>query len=164
MSNDPTKAFDKAFDFTVGLEGGYVNNPKDPGGETKYGISKRAYPDVDIKNLTMEQAKTIYLNDYWKKCACDLMNYPLSDLVFDFAVNSGRKRAVIELQKLVEVNPDGVIGAATIAKINAVSGAASKAMCSTYLAIRLEFMASLPAWETFGKGWARRIAILLRTL
>ena len=59
------EGFDKAFEFTIGVEGGYVNDPSDPGGETKFGVSKKSYPNLDIKNLTITQAKEIYYKDYW---------------------------------------------------------------------------------------------------
>ena len=87
--------FDKAVSFTILKEtggdpnGGYSNNALDPGGETKWGISKRYHPDVDIKNLTEEGAKTIYLSEYWIKAGCDSLPWPLDMVVFDSAVNPG---------------------------------------------------------------------------
>ncbi len=80
-------SFEKAFEIIVGVEGGYSNDPNDPGGETKYGIAKRYHPDEDIKNLTLERAKEIYLNDYWMPNACDDANFPLDICLFDSAVN-----------------------------------------------------------------------------
>lgn len=85
--------FDKAFDFIMKWEGGYVNHPKDPGGETKFGISKKSYPNLDIKNLTLEQAKEIYRVDYWVASGADKMEWPMSLVVFDTAVNMGVSRA-----------------------------------------------------------------------
>ena len=87
--------FDKAIAFTLSWEGGYSNDPKDAGGETNRGISKRAYPNLDIKNLTKEQAIAIYKADYWNKCDCDNMTYPLDIICFDTAVNMGVSRALI---------------------------------------------------------------------
>jgi hypothetical protein len=81
------ESFDKAFEIVVGLEGGYSNDSNDPGGETKYGISKRYNPDIDIKNLTLEQAKQIYLERYWKPSGCDHALYPMDICLFDGAVN-----------------------------------------------------------------------------
>ncbi|MFX6884101.1 glycosyl hydrolase 108 family protein, partial [Acinetobacter baumannii] len=63
--------FDQAFDRLIGNEGGYVNNPADPGGETQWGISKRAYPNVNIRDLTREQAKAIYRRDVWQRASLD---------------------------------------------------------------------------------------------
>jgi lysozyme family protein len=83
--------FDRAFDLTMAFEGGEIvsNDPNDPGGLTKWGLSKKANPDLDIANLTREQAKEIYLNRYWEPAECDPMPYPLDILVFDCAVNCG---------------------------------------------------------------------------
>jgi lysozyme family protein len=81
--------FDKAFSLTVGLEGEYSNDPSDSGGETKWGISQKAYPSLDIKNLTIEKAKEIYLIDYWMRIDCNSLPSPLDILVFDSAVNLG---------------------------------------------------------------------------
>jgi lysozyme family protein len=81
--------FEKAFQIIIGVEGGYVNDPQDPGGETKYGISKRAYPDLDIKNLELQTAKNIYFSDYWEAAGCDKLDPWDGLLVFDCAVNQG---------------------------------------------------------------------------
>lgn len=81
------ESFNKAFEIVVGLEGGYSNDPNDPGGETKYGISKRYNPDVDVKNLTLDQAKEIYLKRYWMPFGCDKRPFPLDICLFDGAVN-----------------------------------------------------------------------------
>lgn len=85
--------FDLAFDWILKAEGGYVNNSNDPGGETNYGISKRAYPKLDIANLTKEKAKEIYRTDYWKKAGCDLRTWPENICIFDTAVNQGVTKA-----------------------------------------------------------------------
>ena len=92
--------FDQAFDRLIGHEGGYVNDSADPGGETKFGISKRSYPNVDIKNLTREQAKTIYLRDFWQPLGEDA-HPAVKFQAFDFAVNSGIQTAVRKLQAVV---------------------------------------------------------------
>ncbi len=79
--------FNLAVEFVLVREGGYVNDPNDLGGETKFGISKRKYPDIDIKNLTIEKAKDIYYNFYWTKFNCDALPWPLSLIHFDTHVN-----------------------------------------------------------------------------
>lgn len=86
--------FYKSLQFILRWEGGYVNNPDDPGGETKYGISKRSYPDLDIRNLSPEMAAEIYYRDYWLKSFCNVLDMPLCTCVFDTAINCGVKRAV----------------------------------------------------------------------
>lgn len=81
--------FENAVAFVLHHEGGYVNDPKDPGGETKFGISKRSYPNEDIANLTVDRAKEIYKRDYWVKAGCDALSDPLALVHFDTAVNCG---------------------------------------------------------------------------
>lgn len=85
--------FEMAMAFVRKWEGTYVNDPDDPGGETKYGISKRAYPNEDIKNLTRERAEYLYKRDYWDKLSLD--NYPQDKAIvlFNVAVNMGTERA-----------------------------------------------------------------------
>lgn len=81
--------FDAAFEAVVGVEAGYVNDPKDPGGETKYGISKRAYPNIDIAKLTLGEAKAIYLRDYWYPSGCEAMPWDLAVCALDCSINQG---------------------------------------------------------------------------
>jgi lysozyme family protein len=82
--------FDAAFAIVVGEEGSYVNDSNDRGGERKFGISKRAYPNVDIPQLTLDEARAIYLRDYWDKCGCEVMSWELGLITFDAAVNQGQ--------------------------------------------------------------------------
>lgn len=86
--------FERAVAFVLRHEGGYTNDNRDPGGETKFGISKRAYPHLDIKGLTEAEARAIYRRDYWEKAGCGLLEWPMSLVVFDTAVNCGVKKAV----------------------------------------------------------------------
>lgn len=83
--------------------GGYTNDPDDPGGETKYGISKRAHPAEDIKNMTPERAMQIYDTDYWTACGCDSIVFPLNTVVFDSAVVSGPGKAKLWLRLAANV-------------------------------------------------------------
>jgi lysozyme family protein len=84
--------FDKIIPFVIAEEGGYVNNPKDPGGETKYGISKRSYPHLNIKDLTLPDAVAIYKKDYWENL-WERYGFPLAACMLDTAVNMGKSRA-----------------------------------------------------------------------
>ena len=93
--------FSDAIAFVLDHEGGYVNHPNDPGGETKWGISKKSYPHLDIKALTVEEARSIYHRDYWTKIRGDQVPPPLDLALFDFAVNSGTYRAVRFLRRIV---------------------------------------------------------------
>lgn len=149
--------FDTAFYTTLGFEGGYVNNPNDTGGETKYGISKKAYPDLDIKNLTEEQAKDIYKRDYWDRCKCAFMPDALSIAVFDFAVNGGTKRAIRYLQRALGVTIDGCIGNQTIAACNRVP---TKYVLDKFIEYRLQYLMNLKSWKYFGNGWGNRVRTL----
>lgn len=145
--------FDTAFDRLISNEGGYVNDLKDPGGETSWGISKRTYPGLDIKNLTRDQAKVIYRRDFWE---------PLGDAhpaikfqVFDFAVNSGIQTAIRKLQAAIGVADDGHWGPLSSAKLASMD--VSDALM-LFVAQRLLFWTSLSTWPDFGRGWTRRAA------
>ena len=81
--------FDLAFSLVIGHEGGYVNDPRDPGGETKFGISKKSYPNLNIRLLTLADAKRIYLRDYWNRLQLDRLPDAVRFDLFDAAVNSG---------------------------------------------------------------------------
>lgn len=151
--------FNTAFDRVIGHEGGYVNDPNDPGGETNWGISKRAYPDIDIKSLTREQAKAIYLKDYWDRANADQYAYPIAFQLFDASVNSGIGNGIRFLQRAVGVAPDGYVGPITLAAINAAD---VSDVVARFNAERLEFMTYLSNWPSAGRGWARRIANNLR--
>ena len=91
---DNNNAFVESMKFILKWEGGYSNHVKDPGGETKYGISKRAHPELDIANLSVEKALEIYYEDYWKKTGCSLLEMPLALCVMNTAVMSGPRRAL----------------------------------------------------------------------
>lgn len=147
--------YDDAFEALIGHEGDYVNHPADPGGETKFGITKRQYPDVDIKNLTLQQAKDIYYNDYWHKAKCPLLPERLRFDVFDTAVNAGPTVAIRLLQRAVGEKEDGQWGPKTAA---AVAGADVAQTDRLFNAYRILFLAELKTFPTFGRGWMRRIA------
>lgn len=140
-------------------EGGYANNPQDPGGETNMGISKRSYPKEDIRGMTKERAAEIYRRDFWNACKCDDLPSGLDLVAFDAAVNSGPSRSAKWLQQAVGANVDGKIGPNTIAAAKATYGPAA---VQRAIGFRLSFMKAAkgangkPLWPTFGKGWQRR--------
>ena len=106
--------FNKMLKVILQNEGGYVNDPSDSGGETKYGISKRAFPYLDIKNLTIEQAGEIYYKNCYLTCRADtIVNDELAMQVFDHSVNAGASKAIKLLQKCAGVTQDGIIGVNT---------------------------------------------------
>lgn len=156
-----TTWFDQCVDKVLSHEGGYVNNPSDPGGETQWGISKRAYPHLDIKNLTRDAAIQIYRRDYWDRAQCDKLPPTLAYLLFDCAVNSGIGQATRFLQRAIGVADDGQIGPLTIAAVQRYD---QESLCARYIGQRLDFMSRLSVWDVFSKGWARRLADQLKTL
>lgn len=147
--------FDEFFTRLLGNEGGYVNKPEDPGGETNWGISKRSYPNVDIKSLTKEDAKAIYYRDFWQAAQMDQYDPAIAFQVFDAAVNHGLRPAVRFLQQAAQVTPDGVVGAQTVKAVQATD---KNDILLRFIAYRLKFWADLNTWTTFGRGWARRAA------
>ena len=154
--------FDQIFTILIGEEGGYSNDPHDPGGETKYGISKAAYPQVDIAGLTIDTAKAIYVRDFWAPCRCDDLPAGLALMVFDAAVNNDCERAREWLQAAVGVAQDGVIGPQTMTALLAAVARPGgvNTLCAEFLARRIDFMGLLKTWQRFGLGWSRRLAAL----
>ncbi len=147
--------FDEAFERLIGHEGGYVNHPNDPGGETKYGISKRSYPGENIKEMTLVRAKDIYQRDYWWKAGCDLVPECVKFDLFDTAVNAGPGAAIRMLQKALGVVQDGVIGPKTM---QAISSMDPERLDKRFNGHRLDHLNNLPTWPDLGRGWAQRIA------
>ena len=151
--------FLKAINRVLGHEGGYVNDPEDPGGETNWGISKRSYPSVDIKNLTRTQAVALYYRDFWLKAKCEEVSVGVDYQLLDSAVNSGISQTFRFMQRALNVADDGLWGPVSLA------GLRQTKKCDfvlLFLAERLEFMTKLKNWGAHGKGWSRRIAQNLR--
>ena len=151
--------FEEIIKIVLEHEGGYVNNPHDTGGETKYGIAKRWYPNIDIKNLTKEQAKKIYHQDYWRPAKCDSVPSKLRHIYFDMCVNFGRKGAVKVLQRAAnsklrnKIDVDGGIGPATLKAIQNLSTDRVRA----YRVLRFaNIVIEKPKQEKFWLGWFRR--------
>ncbi|MDB5994587.1 MAG: hypothetical protein JWP42_1723 [Pseudomonas sp.] len=151
--------FDQAMDALLAHEGGFVDNRADPGGQTKYGISKRSYPGEDIPNLTVARARAIYLRDFWGPAGCDALPDALKFQVFDMAVNSGVTAAIRVLQRATGETVDGVLGPKTL---QAIQSMPVSRLVARFNGARLAMMAELPNWPAFGRGWARRIAANLQ--
>ena len=163
--------FARVFAVVIGEEGGFAADRDDPGDwtggkvgagvlrGTKFGISAAAYPTLDIAALTTAQARAIYRRDYWAPMQGDALPPAVALLTFDAAVNNGPARAARWLQAALGVAADGVIGPATLAAAAARAGDVA-GLCAEMLAQRLEFMAALPTWRDFGRGWARRLCAL----
>jgi lysozyme family protein len=159
--------FDDAFEKLLGHEGGYSDDPKDRGNwttgkigqgvlkGTKYGISAMSYPHLDIKNLRVDEAKAIYLTDYWLKAGCDCVPPEVAFDLFDTAVNSGPKTAAKLLQAAIGATADGAIGPATLFTLRSFTPAR---FVARFNGARLLAMTNMTGWESQGKGWARRVA------
>lgn len=155
-----------SFETVIGIEGGFQNDKKDRGnwtsgkigvGEckgTKYGICAMSYPYLDIENITLEKAKEIYRKDYWERCKCDFIPDALSLAVFDFAVNSGIKTAITQLQLSLDVTADGIIGNQTLCACNSVP---TRKVLEKYIENRLIYLHGLKSYKTYGKGWSNRV-------
>lgn len=154
--------FDDAFDKLLGHEGGFVDHPSDPGGATRWGVTERVARangyTGQMRDFPVVAARHIYRKDYWTPIRADELPEALRYAVFDAAVNSGNRQAIQWLQRAVGVPADGVIGAQTLA---AARSQTAEAVLRRMLAQRLKFMASLPTWPAFGRGWARRVADLM---
>lgn len=146
--------FDTAFTRLLGHEGGYVNDPADPGRETKWGISKRSYPGVDIANLTQEGAKEIYRRDFWLVLGAEAPA-AVKFQVFDFAVNSGINTALRKLQLAVGVADDGHWGPRSR---EALAKMPLNDVLMRFAAYRLKYLNKLSTWPHFGAGWTERVA------
>lgn len=161
--------FDTAYDRLIGNEGGYSNNPDDPGGETNWGITlpvlHRAIGaglvpnDTTVKNLSREQAKAIYHQFFWESAHAGELPGGVAFQLFDWVVNSGIETAVRGLQRALGVVDDGVVGAVTLGAAKAMS---ESDLIMRLNAERLDFLRQLTAWKSFGRGWAGRIATNLR--
>lgn len=149
--------FDQAIEIILYLEGGAVDNPSDPGGETKYGISKKSYPGLNISSLTMEDAVSIYRSDYWDALGLDDFPNLLRLPVFDSAVNQGISYAVKELQKTLGLNPDGVIGPLTKKSLGECDDRETR---KRFMLRRIDHYTRLETWQAFSRGWARRLLVI----
>ena len=155
--------FDQALAAILHHEGGYVDHPKDPGGRTNLGCTQRVWEEwvghpVDektMRGLTPELVAPLYKAKYWDRIKGDDLPTGVDYVVFDAAINSGPGRAAKWLQTVVGAVPDGAIGAGTLAKVAAMPAAD---IVEKYQETRLQFLQSLQTWDTFGKGWGRRVA------
>lgn len=152
--------FEKAVEVIFHHEGGYVNHPKDPGGETKYGISKRAYPNINIAELTKESAAEIYKKDYWNKVRGDSLPYPIALIMFDMAVNMGVRRSIKMAQKVAGAKRDGVFGPKTL---KAITDLNVSYFCASIVSDRIIYYSELSTFETFKRGWiSRSVDVLIQ--
>ena len=154
--------FAEALQHVLKHEGGFVNHPSDPGGMTNLGCTKKVWEEhcghsVDekaMRSLTPDDVAPLYKRKYWDKIQGDELPSGVDYIVFDAAINSGPGRAAKWLQACIGVEPDGGIGPKTLAAVSAFD---AKQLIEDYSKRRLAFMMDLPTWNTFGKGWTRRV-------
>lgn len=155
--------FTKALNITLAYEGGFSNHPADPGGATMKGVTQATYdawrsnqrlPKQTVRNISEKEIHAIYKGQYWDLCQCDDLPSGVDAAVFDYAVNSGVRRAVQDLQRVSGSAADGIMGAKTLRAVEAMgSRPCITALCDK----RLSFLKSLKTFKTFGKGWTKRV-------
>ena len=160
LERDMLTEFNDIIEVVLHHEGGYVNDPKDPGGETNFGVAKRSHPDVDIKNLTKDGAKEIYKEHYWDKNKVESLPEELRHIYFDMCVNQGKSRGVKIIQRAANakgagLKVDGGLGPKTIKAISD-----SNVELQRVRAYRIKYYADLvtrkPDLERFYFGWFKR--------
>ena len=155
--------WDKCFDAVLEHEGGYVNDPRDPGGRTNLGVTQRAWEaylnrdvtETEMRTLTPSIVKTFYKTMYWDKIRGDDLPSGVDYAAYDLAVNSGVGRASKYLQQIAGVAADGVIGPKSL---EAIKRCNPEQVVIALCDMRLNFLKRLPTFDTFGKGWSRRVA------
>ena len=154
--------YETCLEMILHHEGGYVDHPDDPGGETNLGVTKKVYEEwggtKDMKDLEVEDVAPIYRKNYWDRIKADDMPSGLDLCVFDFGVNAGTGRAAKFLQRLVDTTVDGGIGPNSLRAINEhVSRWSIEQTIDDYQAERQKYYEKLKTFETFGRGWTRRV-------
>lgn len=154
-----SQEFLRSVEIVLKHEGGYVFDPKDMGGETNFGISKRSYPHIDIKNLTREQAIDIYYKDFWIPSKAELLPKEIQCAYFNFAVNFGLAGAAKVLQRAAGVEDDGKIGSQTLRAVEKVT-------LEVFLIYVMDrYMRVIAARHTnakFARGWSNRVLDFLK--
>ena len=152
--------FDDAVEFIMHkIELGYVDDPDDPGGETKWGITKRSFPDINIKDLTPGQAKAIYRKHYWDMVRADEWPKVLRMPLFDSAVNQGPRAATELMQKALRVKDDGIIGPITLE--TAEMHPRPNAVLKRFMTERaLRYICHTVNYSKYGRGWLNRLFIV----
>jgi lysozyme family protein len=152
--------FQECLDLVLKSEGGWVNHPSDPGGETNLGVTKAVWeeylghPVKTMKNLTKDDVAPMYELKYWRPCYCEVLPRGLDFVVFSMGVNAGPGRSVKLLQQSIGCVPDGVIGPRTRELISASNSAN---LIAKFSETRREYYRSLKTFPIFGKGWLARV-------
>jgi len=157
-----TENFDHSLDLVLKSEGGFVNNPKDPGGMTNLGVTANTWANFkgrntnekEMRSLTRDDVAPLYEKKYWDACKCDDLPSGIDYLVFDFAVNSGPGRSVKTLQRALGLPEDGAVGPVTIQTIDVMD---KTELIARFSDAKKQFYESLPTFATFGNGWLKRV-------
>jgi len=155
-------SFTAALALVLSHEGGFADNPLDPGGPTKFGITRetlarargRAVGPEDVRALRPQDAAAIYRRLYWDEVRADDLPQGVDLALFDFAVNAGPTRAARTLQEVLGCPVDGAVGPITVAAATSVPAPATVRALTR---ARLDHLARLPTWPVFGRGWRRRV-------
>ena len=156
--------FEQCLALVLKEEGGYVDNPKDPGGRTNLGVTQKVWEswignpvtEADMRALGPQDVSPLYKANYWDKISGDSLPLGVDYATFDMAVNSGVGRAAKTLQSVLGVTPvDGQVGPATL---RACEAANAREVATRICEARLAFLQSLSTYATFGKGWSRRVS------
>jgi len=153
-------SWEKGIEFVLAREGGLTDDPNDPGGLTNFGISQKAYPNLDIKNLTVEQAKEIYKKDYWQECRCDELAFPFDIATFDCAVNQGVGKAKRLLQIALGIEADGIIGDMTISFTFKVTPGIFRKLMAQRISEYFRLIANNPKLMVYSTNWIYRVLAL----
>jgi len=155
--------FEQCLALVLKEEGGYVNDPRDPGGRTNHGVTQKTWEsyvghpvtETDMMNLTIQNVAPLYKEQYWDKINGDSLPFGIDYATFDMAVNSGVTRAAKTLQQVCNVAADGQIGPKTL---SAIEEGNVREIATRTCEARLAFLQALPTWNTFGKGWGARVS------
>jgi len=152
------RQFNDYLEVILKHEGGYVNNINDLGGETNYGISHKSYPDLNIKDITLDEVSKIYYNDYWLKLNIDkIFNEDLKLHIFDMGVNAGNKTAIKLLQHILGVVEDGIMGPETESKVEEYFTSILTLYKNTRITYYNNLVKKNPKLQEFLNGWISRV-------
>jgi lysozyme family protein len=154
--------FLSCLDVVLGYEGGFVDDPRDPGGATNFGVTRgtlghwlgRVATVHEVRDLQRETAAEIYRAHFWHVVGCDQLPAGVDLILFDCAVNQGTTFAGRTLQTALGINADGIVGPRTIAAAQSDNPAR---LIRCISALRRERYVSLPTFDRFGRGWLRRL-------
>jgi len=165
-------SFDRALNFVLKWEGGYVDHPQDPGGATNRGVTQSVYDSYrernnksrqSVRQLTDNEMHDIYKKEYWDKLQCDILPPKLAIALFDCGVNTGNKRAIKQLQGVLGIAVDGRVGDQTRQAWQTADGTA----IDKFMQVRREYYVNLGKnykFKVFLKGWLNRWVDLARYL